>query len=762
MSGDFTQVCVPSGGGGSGINVDALPPLPDPEVLDAQVQSMIFAGVGFHNGVQDAARNWAGLRAFYRTPDAEQVLGAFTPALAKAARVKDLTGAAARALYGYADRARDFKRRITGLRAEVQALDAVILANDDWHSKAQIVDTHQQLMSSASGLAQAILDSDTQCANELSALTHGPGYTPVEVPRRRVFASTDQVANGFSWLQHQLGTDAVVPDLPWGPAVSIRHEGRLSAVQGFGTAAVGAVQGLYTLFGTKDKTQQAQAWQGVGALGAAVFRSKAVIDRGFTDMDEGDIEALLTAAAAIRETVHADEWATDYWRAGGQTAFDLATAATGGAGGGLTLEARITALTNRLRGLPTTISKTTTITEAGAGAGAGAAGTAVPEEAAAALGTTATKSSAVLGSATAAEWAKNLDTGIARVQEFLTTVGRTIEDYNNPAPATAGIPTGTTTPGVASAGTGRPGPATRWLNEHHTNPTPGPTPATRTPSQGRWSDDIKNRARNTPAPETGPNPSPIDRARLNQRLNPTTTDPVGVPHTHPEPPGGSHTGPDTSGAHQSPESPPPAAEHAPPTASPAKPPGPPGTYDQRLGDHTLPGRHPDLQPTIGDTDGGPGTWQEPVARNSHGVSDQIFATGVTSTGPKGNLLEYVMNSISARGDKKSIAFDGHLWRGRPPLEIFQEIKGNYDLIHKGIFNGQYLRNLAPQAALKYWVETARKQLAMLEAKAPGSQLEWVFTHNPEFAEMLDKALRKSMAKEKSTVSFVVKYVPLEA
>ncbi|MFK0005167.1 hypothetical protein [Paenarthrobacter sp. NPDC090522] len=125
-------------------------------------------------------------------------------------------------------------------------------------------------------------------------------------------------------------------------------------------------------------------------------------------------------------------------------------------------------------------------------------------------------------------------------------------------------------------------------------------------------------------------------------------------------------------------------------------------------------------------------------------------------------MEYVTDYITAAGEKKSIAFDGHLWRGRPPIQIFQEIKGNYDLIHKGIFNGQYLRNLAPQAALKYWVETARKQLAMLEAKAPGSQLEWVFTHNPEFAEMLDKALRKSMAKEKSTVSIVVKYVPLEA
>ncbi|MFJ4027323.1 hypothetical protein ACIPWF_09020 [Paenarthrobacter sp. NPDC089989] len=528
MSGDFTQVCVPSGAGGSGINLDALPPLPDPEVLDAQVQSMIVAGVGFHNGVQDAARNWAGLRAFYRTPEAEQVLGAFTPALAKAARVKDLTGAAARALYGYADRARDFKRRIRGLRAEVQALDAVILANDDWHTKAQIVDTHQRLMSAASGLVQQILDSDTQCANELSALTHGTRYGAAHIPTGTDSASTDVLSNGFRALQHYLGTDVPAPSVPWGPQVSIRPEGFFSAVQGFGTAAVGAAQGLHAMAGTSDANERLRTFQGIGVLGAAVFRAKAVIDRGFTDMDDGDIEALLTAAAAIRETVHADEWATDPWRAAGQTTFDAASAAAGGAGGGLTVEARITALTARLRTLP---GKTTSITETGAGA----AGTAVPEEAAAALGTTATKSSAVLGSATAAEWAKNLDAGIARVQEFLTTVGRTIEDYNNPAPATAGVPTGTTPPGVASAGTGGPGPVNRWLNEHNPNPTPDPTPTTRAPSNGRWSDDIRNQARNTPAPETGPKPDPIDRARLNQRFNPTTTDPADVPHTHPEP-----------------------------------------------------------------------------------------------------------------------------------------------------------------------------------------------------------------------------------
>ena len=743
MSGDFTQVCVPSGSGGSGINLDALPPLPDPELLDAQVQSMIAAGVGFHEGVQDAARNWSGLRAFYRTPESEQVLGAFTPVLAKSGRVRDLTGAAARALYAYSDRARDLKRRITSLRAEVEALDAVILANDDWHTKNQIVDTHQRLMSSASRLAQQILDSDTQCANQISALSHGPGYAPVQVPRRTMFDSTDQLANGFSALQHQLGTDAGVPDVPWGPSVSIRYEGYFSGLQGFGTAAVGSIQGLYTLFGTRDKDAQGQAWQGIGALGVAVFRAKAVIDRGFTDMDTGDIEALLTAGAAIKDTVHADEWAADPWRAAGQTIFDAATMAGGGGG----VEARIAALAARLRTLP---AKATSVAEAGAGA----AGTAVSEAAAAAFGNTAAKSSAVLGSATATEWAKGFDAGIARIQEYLIAARKTIDDFA-PTPATAGIPT-TAAPSAVSSG---PGPITRWLNEHH-NTTREPVPAPPRQSKGLWSEQIDKQAKTTPTPETGPKPSGINEARLKQRFNPTTHNPTGVPDTHPEPPGAPHTQAEPSAKPAGPSE---ASEHAPEPPTPMKAPGPAGTYDQRLGDHTLPGRHPDLQPTIGDTDGGPGVWKEPdMPRSQNGVPDQTFATGVTATGRRGNLLEYVMDYISATGEKKSIDFDGHLWRGRPPIQIFQEIKGNYDLVYRGLFEGFHGKEAIQKAIDKWADETLVKQIEALESRAPGSRLEWIFTHNRELSEMMEDAVARYMDDHPDcSVMVDVKYLPLE-
>ncbi|MFJ4026600.1 MULTISPECIES: hypothetical protein [unclassified Paenarthrobacter] len=130
----------------------------------------------------------------------------------------------------------------------------------------------------------------------------------------------------------------------------------------------------------------------------------------------------------------------------------------------------------------------------------------------------------------------------------------------------------------------------------------------------------------------------------------------------------------------------------------------------RLGDHTLPGRHPDLQTTIGDTDGSPGTWQEPAGRSPNGAPDQAFATGVTATGPKGNASEYVTDYITATGEKKSIAFDGHLWRGRPPIQIFQEIKGNYDLVYRGLFEGFHGKAAVQRAIVKWAEETLIKTI----------------------------------------------------
>ncbi|MDO6146377.1 hypothetical protein, partial [Paenarthrobacter aurescens] len=158
----------------------------------------------------------------------------------------------------------------------------------------------------------------------------------------------------------------------------------------------------------------------------------------------------------------------------------------------------------------------------------------------------------------------------------------------------------------------------------------------------------------------------------------------------------------------------------------------PSISDQTLGDPSLPGRHPDLQPTIGDTDGGPGIWQEPTGgRSKNGVPDQIFGTGVDSVGPKGKLVEYVVIQ-----DNIKVEFDGHLWRGHPPVEVFQEVKGNYTYLEKRFFQ----KIGATDKTISKWVDNQLKR--QFEALPSDARLEWIFTRNEDLAIRFQRAARE--------------------
>ncbi|MBP2269030.1 type II secretory pathway pseudopilin PulG [Pseudarthrobacter sp. PvP004] len=182
MSADFADVCA-AGPGASGISVDGLPPLPDPDALQTRARALAVSGNDVHSGVNDAARTWAGLSGAYEAPEAGQVLAGFNPVFARSQDLVNLTSNAASVLAAYADRARELKQRINALRADVRALDEVIGGNDDWHAQRTIVDRHRETMDKASALAQAILDSDATCATELSGLTGGQRYSAPAIPR---------------------------------------------------------------------------------------------------------------------------------------------------------------------------------------------------------------------------------------------------------------------------------------------------------------------------------------------------------------------------------------------------------------------------------------------------------------------------------------------------------------------------------------------------------------------------------------------------
>ena len=423
---DFSQVCV-AGPGASGISVDGLPPLPDPDALDSQGQALAASGNAVHSGVNDAARSWAGLSSAYEAPEAGQVLTAFNPVFSRSQDLANLTSNAATVLAAYADRARELKQRINTLRAEVHALDELIGGNDDWRSNLTIVDRHRNTMDKASALAQAILDSDATCATALAALTGGQSYHPPTIPRANLNSSTDMTANGFTHVQHFMGNDEKLPDLPWGPPnISVRLGGAGSAGQGFTSALIGAFQGLHTLLFTTDTAKQVQAWQGMFAAGAAVLTTRNVFARGGKDMTSDEAQAVLTTVNVVKETIHYDEWGTNPGYAIGATTFDVGSMFIGGTGlgiKGVSLGGKLGAETAALTKAATTITGATR----------------------AMLGETTTAVTAKLTQARVAIWdhgvgtaLDKLDNGLAKLTKpWLAKLDQTL---NGPQPALANAP----------------------------------------------------------------------------------------------------------------------------------------------------------------------------------------------------------------------------------------------------------------------------------------------------------------------------------
>ncbi|MFE5838843.1 glycohydrolase toxin TNT-related protein [Arthrobacter sp. NPDC056493] len=335
MSSGFAEVCT-IGAGASGIDAGGLPPLPDADALETHATALAGASASISAGVNAASRTWTGLSGAYEAPEQGVVLSGFSPIAYRAASLQGITEQCSAALRSFAGRTRDLKLRVEALRAEVSALDELILGNDDWQSKIDIVDQRRETYDRCSALAQDILDSDAACASALNVLAGGEKVSAAVIPRQNLNGSTDVLSNVFSNVQHFLGSDQEIADQPWGPAnVSLRAGGLASLGQGALAAVVGAGQGLYTLLGTTDKEQQVRAWQGLGMLAGAALTTHRAISRADGKFSAEELNAMLTVGDAVKGAVYYDEWGKDPWYAAGGATVDVAGLFAGGAGVGL-------------------------------------------------------------------------------------------------------------------------------------------------------------------------------------------------------------------------------------------------------------------------------------------------------------------------------------------------------------------------------------------------------------------------------------------
>ena len=75
----FNEICEAPGGGVPGLDLTALPVIPNPEALDAQAAALSTAGAKYEASVQVTASGWNALAGTFDTPEKPQLLAAFSP-----------------------------------------------------------------------------------------------------------------------------------------------------------------------------------------------------------------------------------------------------------------------------------------------------------------------------------------------------------------------------------------------------------------------------------------------------------------------------------------------------------------------------------------------------------------------------------------------------------------------------------------------------------------------------------------------------------
>lgn len=356
------DICVAPRGGVPGLDLSALPVVPDPEALDRQAGELSTAGARFRNSVDATAAGWKALAGPYHTPEQPQLLAAFGPAATVAEDVEDGTTAVASALSDFASMCRDVKARCDSLTGDAEKLSSRIeLKGDEWATVPEIVDEQHRLLSELNSIKAQFSEAEQDCANRINGLHGGTRYVSADDPLAKADGSNVYAVDGRT-----LDALAAQGDLPWGAPVERAHLGGwLGAGQGAVDGAWELVAGAYSLTPlsllwrpeVRDldlKTANfGEAWTGVGKTlwNLGMFVSPGVwLDRAVTGRQDEQDAAGAELAQIGPELIEADSWAKGEWEfALGRNGFDaVAFLASMGTSSGLKASSLSTRLGLRL------------------------------------------------------------------------------------------------------------------------------------------------------------------------------------------------------------------------------------------------------------------------------------------------------------------------------------------------------------------------------------------------------------------------------
>lgn len=343
------DMCVAPQDGVPGLDLSALPVVPDSAALDNQAGELSAAGATFRGSVDSTATGWKALAGPYHTPEQPQLLAAFGPVTTVAGDLKESTSAVSSALSDFATACRDIKTRSDSLTGDAEKLSSRIeLKGDEWATVPEIVDEQHRLLSELNTIKARFAEAEQDCANRIIGLYGGTRYVSA--------GDSEAKADGSNVYAVDAGTlDALAAqgDLSWGAPVERAHLGGwLGAGEGVVDGASGFAAGAYALtpfslawrpevreLGLKTPSFS-DAWSGVGKSlwNVGMFISPGVwLDRAITGKQDEQDAAGAELAQMGPELIQSDAWRKGEWEyALSRNVFDVeGLLATGGPASGL-------------------------------------------------------------------------------------------------------------------------------------------------------------------------------------------------------------------------------------------------------------------------------------------------------------------------------------------------------------------------------------------------------------------------------------------
>ncbi|MBM4793011.1 hypothetical protein HXP44_13350 [Streptomyces sioyaensis] len=298
----------------------------DLDVLETKVKALSRGGSKVETAGSDVHKSFAGLAAYYKAPEAEQLFGVTKPVADKAHDLSDDMHVIARALGTYAREITPLVRQLKQLKQDAADFRDKDAAEDDWSEDGDLVEENNNRRNKIAEVWAAFQEAERDCHAKIVGLVGGHALHTIDGSHPKGYgydAEALKQSKSLPW------GDAVEESVPWWQVWEHAYDfGKGVIVDG----AWGTIKGLGTLIGVDGWDAAGKAWTGLAKLSTGItITMLPIVGPAYFAIPGDKLPSWLRdSRTAMKETGKAlvawDQWESNGSRAAGAVTFNVLTA----------------------------------------------------------------------------------------------------------------------------------------------------------------------------------------------------------------------------------------------------------------------------------------------------------------------------------------------------------------------------------------------------------------------------------------------------